>query len=60
MKILRKTIMNFIIKPVFSFNLNQEIIGNIKFGKYDGIHECLTAATITDKVKNTKNLIYIL
>lgn len=42
--------MSFSVWPAFSFNLNRMIIGNIKFGKYDGIHACLTAATTSDKV----------
>lgn len=40
------------MRPAFTFNLNQIIVGSIKFGKYDGIHACLTAATTTDKVNN--------
>ena len=43
--------MSFSLNPVFSFRLNQTIVGQIKFGKFDGIHVCLTAATSTDKVK---------
>lgn len=42
--------MSFSLNPVFSFRLNQSIVGQIKFGKYDGIHVCLTAATATDKI----------
>ncbi len=42
--------MNFSLNPVFSFRLNQNIVGQLKFGKYDGIHVCLTAATSSDKV----------
>lgn len=42
--------MSFTVNPVFSFRLNQTIVGQIKFGKFDGIHVCLTAATSTDKV----------
>lgn len=42
--------MSFSLNPVFSFRLNQSIVGQIKFGKYDGIHVCLTAATSTDKI----------
>ncbi|XP_037037764.1 Bardet-Biedl syndrome 2 protein homolog [Bradysia coprophila] len=43
-------IMNFSLNPVFSFRLNQNIVSQLKFGKYDGIHVCLTAATSSDKV----------
>lgn len=46
--------MSFTVNPVFSFRLNQTIVGQIKFGKFDGIHVCLTAATSTDKVSKTK------
>lgn len=42
--------MSFSLSPVFSFRLNQTIVGQIKFGKFDGIHVCLTAATSTEKV----------
>lgn len=42
--------MSFALNPVFSFRLNQAIVGQIKFGKFDGIHVCLTAATSTDRV----------
>lgn len=42
--------MNFSLNPVFSFRLNQNIVSQLKFGKYDGIHVCLTAATSSDKV----------
>lgn len=42
--------MSFNIWPAFSFNLNRIIVGSVKFGKYDGIHVCLTAVTSTDKV----------
>lgn len=42
--------MNFSLNPVFSFKLNQNIVSQLKFGKYDGIHVCLTAATSSDKV----------
>lgn len=45
-----KAKMSFSVRPAFTFNLNQIIVGSIKFGKYDGIHACLTAATSTDKV----------
>lgn len=39
------------LHPVFSFRLNQTIrAGPVAFGKFDGIHVCLTAATSTDKV----------
>lgn len=41
---------SFSIQPAFSFNLNRILVGNVKFGKYDGIHVCLTAVTSTDKV----------
>lgn len=43
--------MSFTVRPAFTLNLNQIIVGTIRFGKYDGIHACLTAATTTDKVK---------
>lgn len=42
--------MSFNVWPAFSFNLNRIIVGSVKFGKYDGIHVCLTAVTSTDKV----------
>lgn len=42
--------MSFSINPVFSFSLNRILVGSVKFGKYDGIHVCLTAVTSTDKV----------
>lgn len=42
--------MSFNISSAFSFNLNRIIVGSVKFGKYDGIHVCLTAVTSTDKV----------
>lgn len=42
--------MSFTLNPAFSFNLNRILVGNVKFGKYDGIHVCLTAVTSTDKV----------
>lgn len=39
------------LPPVFSFRLQHGIRGPIAFGKFDGIHVCLTAATTsTDKV----------
>lgn len=42
--------MSFNVWPAFSFNLDRIIVGSVKFGKYDGIHVCLTAVTSTDKV----------
>lgn len=42
--------MSFSINPAFSFSLNRILVGSVKFGKYDGIHVCLTAVTSTDKV----------
>lgn len=42
--------MSFNLWPAFAFNLNRIIVGSVKFGKYDGIHVCLTAVTSTDKV----------
>lgn len=42
--------MSFTINPSFSFSLNRILVGSVKFGKYDGIHVCLTAVTSTDKV----------
>lgn len=42
--------MSFSINPSFSFSLNRILVGSVKFGKYDGIHVCLTAVTSTDKV----------
>lgn len=42
--------MTTAIQPVFSFRLNQTIRGPIHYGKFDGIHVCLTAATSTDRV----------
>lgn len=43
-------IMSFSVNPSFSFGLNRILVGSVKFGKYDGIHVCLTAVTSTDKV----------
>lgn len=48
--------MSFNIWPAFSFNLNRIIVGSVKFGKYDGIHVCLTAVTSTDKVISMHSL----
>lgn len=43
--------MSASLPPVFSFRLQHGIRGPIAFGKFDGIHVCLTAATTgTDKV----------
>lgn len=42
--------MSFTLNPAFSFNLNRILVGSIKFGRFDGIHVCLTAVTSTDKV----------
>lgn len=42
--------MSFTVNPAFSLNLNRILVGKVKFGKYDGIHVCLTAVTSTDKV----------
>lgn len=42
--------MSFTLNPAFSFNLNRILVGSVKFGRFDGIHVCLTAVTSTDKV----------
>lgn len=42
--------MAFTLNPAFSFNLNRILVGSVKFGRFDGIHVCLTAVTSTDKV----------
>lgn len=42
--------MSFTLNPAFSFNLNRILVGTVKFGRFDGIHVCLTAVTSTDKV----------
>lgn len=51
----------FNVWPAFSFNLNRVIVGRVKFGKYDGIHVCLTAVTSTDKasISNKRDCIKI-
>lgn len=49
-KTLHFAAMTTSIQPVFSFRLNQTIRGPIHYGKFDGIHVCLTAATSTDRV----------
>lgn len=40
------------IVPIFSLKLNNKICARtVSIGKYDGIHPCLTAATLAGKVK---------
>ena len=39
------------IVPIFSLKLNNKICARtVSIGKYDGIHPCLTAATLAGKV----------
>lgn len=46
------------VVPIFSLKLNNKIsTRTVSIGKYDGIHPCLTAATLAGKVK--KNWIKI-
>lgn len=40
------------VVPIFSLKLNSKICSRtVAVGKYDGIHPCLTAATLAGKVK---------
>lgn len=41
--------------PIFSLKLNNKICARtVSIGRYDGIHPCLTAATLAGKVSFTK------
>ena len=51
---LTKKNCNIMLVPIFSLKLNNKICARtVSVGRYDGIHPCLTAATLAGKVPFT-------